>query len=136
MALLFRGLTHGCQRAPLRVPTDPRLLHALAIDLIVAWRIPNSTRAGRAYPAGSSEGVCEPQAGYTLDTLQHHGHPPPTPPPLRPLVRSLAPLGGCFARQGDGEPGIKAIWQGYLRLHECIEAIDTVRTVNVLERNV
>jgi hypothetical protein len=52
------------------------------------------------------------------------------------MVRSRAQLGGFFARQGDGEPGIKAIWQGYLRLHECIEAIDTVRTVNVLERNV
>ena len=31
------------------------------------------------------------------------------------MVRSLAQLGGCFARQGDGEPGIKAIWQGYQR---------------------
>ncbi len=52
------------------------------------------------------------------------------------MVRSLAPLGGFLARQGDGEPGIKAIWQGYQRLHEFISAIDTYRTVKAVERNV
>jgi hypothetical protein len=52
------------------------------------------------------------------------------------MVRSLAPLGGFFARQGDGAPGIKGIWPGYQRLHEFIYAIDPYRTVNALERNV
>jgi Transposase Tn5 dimerisation domain len=51
-------------------------------------------------------------------------------------VRNLAQLGGFLARQGDGEPGLKAIWQGYQRLHDCIYAIETYRTVNALERNV
>jgi hypothetical protein len=46
------------------------------------------------------------------------------------MVRSLAPLGGFLARKRDGEPGITAIWQGYQRLHECIDAVDTYRTVN------
>jgi hypothetical protein len=136
MALFCRVLTQGCQIEPLRVQTDQRLLHALARYVIVAWRIPNITMAGRAYPAVSCEVVFEPQEWSTLYTMQHHGHPPPTPPPLREMVRSLAQLGGFFARQGDGEPGIKAIWQGYQRLHECIYAIDTFRTVNALERNV
>jgi hypothetical protein len=52
------------------------------------------------------------------------------------MVRSLAQLGGCLARQGDGAPGIKALWQGYQRLHECLYAIDTYRIVNAGERNV
>jgi hypothetical protein len=68
--------------------------------------------------------------------MQQHGHPPPTPPPLREMVRSLAQLGGFFARQGGGEPGINALWQGYRRLHEFIYTKDTYRTVNALERNV
>ena len=52
------------------------------------------------------------------------------------MVRSLAHLGGFLARQGDGEPGIKTIWQGYQRLHDFIYAVDIYRTVQALERNV
>ena len=104
--------------------------------MLVAWRIHHITMAGRAYPEVSCEMVFEPQEWYTLYTMQHHCHPPPTPPPLREMVRNLAQLGGFLARQGDGEPGIKAIWQGYQRLHEFIYAIDTYRTVNALERTV
>jgi hypothetical protein len=123
--VFFRVLKQGCQIEQLRVQTDQRFLNALAIYLIVAWRIHNITMAGRAYPAMSCEVVFE-----------HHGHPPPTPPPLGEMVRSLAQLGGFLARTRDGEPGIQTIWQGYQRLHECIYAIDTYRTVNALERNV
>jgi hypothetical protein len=128
--LFFRGLKQGCQMEQLRVRTDQRLLNALAMYAIVAWRIHNITMAGRAYPEVSCEVVFEPQEWSTLDTVQHHCHPPPTPPPLREMVRSLAQLGGFLARQGDGEPGIKAIWQGYQRRHEFIYAIHTYRTVN------
>jgi Transposase Tn5 dimerisation domain len=106
------------------------------MDVIVAWRIHTITMAGRTYPEESCEVVFEPQEWSTLYTMQSHGHPPPIPPLLREMVRSLAQLGGFFARQGDGEPGIKAIWQGYQRLHEFIYAIDTYRTVNAVERNV
>jgi hypothetical protein len=46
------------------------------------------------------------------------------------MVRSLARLGGCFARKGDGEPGLNTIWQGYQRLHECIYAVATDQTIH------
>jgi hypothetical protein len=134
--LFFRVLKQGCKIEQLHVQTDQRLLNALAIYVIVAWRIHNITMAGRAYPAVSCEVVFAPREWHILYTMQHHGHPPPTPPPLRDMVRSLAQLGGFLARKGDGEPGIKAIWQGYQRLHEFIYAVDTYRTVKALERNV
>jgi hypothetical protein len=65
--------------------------------------------AGRASPAVSCEGVFALRAWHTLYTMPQLCHPPPTPPPRRERVRSLAQLGGFFARQGDGEPGLKAI---------------------------
>jgi Transposase DNA-binding/Transposase Tn5 dimerisation domain len=136
MELFFRVLKQGCKIEQLRVQTDQRLLNALASYVIVAWRLHNITMAGRAYPEVSCEVVFEPQEWATLYTMQHHCHPPPAPPPLREMVRSLAQLGGFLARQGDGEPGIQAIWQGYQRLHEFIYAIETYRTVNAVERNV
>jgi hypothetical protein len=134
--LFFRVLKQGCQIEQLRVQSDPRLLNALAIYLIVAWRIHNITMAGRAYPAVSCEVVFEPQEWHILYTMQHHCRPPPAPPPLREMVWSLAQLGGFLARKRDGAPGIKAIWQGYQRLHDFIYAVETYRSVNAVERNV
>jgi hypothetical protein len=136
IALFFRVLKQGCQIAQLRMQTEQRLLHARAIYVIVAWRIHTITMASRAYPEVSCEGIFEPREWQTLYTMQQHGHPPPTPPPLRERVRSLAQCGGFLARRGDGEPGIKAIWQGYQRLHDFIAAIETYRTVHAGERNV
>ena len=56
-ALFVRVLKHGGQIKQWRVQTDQRFLHALAISLIVAWRIHHITLACRAYPEGSCEGV-------------------------------------------------------------------------------
>jgi len=70
MELLFRVLKQGCQIEQLRVQTEQRLLNALAIYLIVAWRIHNITMAGRAYPEVSCEVVFEPQEWHTLYTMQ------------------------------------------------------------------
>jgi Transposase Tn5 dimerisation domain len=136
MERFCRVLKPGGKSAPWRVQTAQRFLKALALDVIVAWRIHNITMAGRADPEVSCAVVFEPQAWATLSTMQQHCPPPPTPPPRREMVRSLAQLGGFFARQGDGEPGLNAIWQGDQRRHEFIYAIATYRTVNGFERNV
>jgi hypothetical protein len=133
--VFFRVLQPGCKIEQVRVQTDQRFLNALAIYLIVAWRIHNMTMVSRAYPEVSCEGVFEPREWHTLYTMQQHCHPPPTPPPRREMVRSLAPLGGFFARKGDGEPGLKTLWQGYQRLHDFSYAVDTYRTVKELEKS-
>lgn len=60
MELSFRVLKPGCQIEQVRVQTEQRLLNALAIYLIVAWRIHDLTTADRAYPEVSCEVVFEP----------------------------------------------------------------------------
>jgi hypothetical protein len=125
-------LKQGCQIEQLRLQTEQRLLNAIAIYLIVAWRIHSITMAGRAYPNVPCEVVFEPREWHTIYTMRHHRHPPQAPPSLREIVGALAQLGGFLARTGDGEPGIQAIWQGYQRLHEFIYALETHRRVNAL----
>jgi Transposase Tn5 dimerisation domain len=134
--LFFRVRKPGGQIEPVRVQTEQRLLNALAMYWIVAWRIHTLTMAGRAYPAVSCEVVFASQEWSTLSTMPHHCPPPPTPPPLRERGRRLAQLGGFLARTRAGAPGMQAIWQGYQRLHEFLYAIDTYRTVHAGERNV
>jgi hypothetical protein len=128
--LFFRVLKPGCQIERLRLETAHRLLNALAISLIIAWRIHTITMMGRAYPDASSAIVFEPREWQAIYTMQYHSPPPDQPPPLRDTVRALAQLGGFVARTGDGEPGIKSIWQGYQRLYEFIYAIETHLAVN------
>jgi len=130
--LFFRVLKQGCQIERLRLATVHRLLNAIAIYLIIAWRIHTITMLGRAYPDTSCEMVFEPREWQTLYTMHFHSSPPPQPPPLRTMVRALARLGGFLARTGDGEPGIQSIWQGYQRLHEFIYALEMYRAVNAL----
>ena len=84
----------------------------------------------RAYPQAPCEVVFEPREWRTIFTMQYHSPPPDQPPSLRDTVRALAQLGGFLARTGDGEPGIKSIWQGYQRLHEFIYAVETHLAVN------
>jgi hypothetical protein len=64
--LFFRVLKQGCQIEQWRVQTEQRFLNALAMYMIVAWRIHNITMAGRAYPEASCEVVFEPQEWSTL----------------------------------------------------------------------
>jgi len=59
--LFFRVLKQGGTIEQGRGQTEQRFLHALALSVIVAWRIHTSTMAGRAYPAGACEGVGAPQ---------------------------------------------------------------------------
>jgi hypothetical protein len=125
-------LKQGCQIECLRLMTDHRLLNAIAIYLIIAWHIHTLTMMGRAYPEASCEVVFEPREWQTIYTMQFHSRPPALPPPLRDMVRALAQLGGFLARTGDGEPGIKSIWQGYQRLYEFIYAVETHLAVNAL----
>ncbi|MDW8215051.1 MAG: IS4 family transposase, partial [Roseiflexaceae bacterium] len=44
--------------------------------------------------------------------------PPAEPPRLCEAVRWIAQLGGFLARTGDGEPGVKTLWQGMQRLRD------------------
>jgi hypothetical protein len=118
--LFFRVLKQGCQIERLRLETTHRLLNALAIYLIIAWRIQTITMMGRAYPDASCEVVFTPREWQTIYTMQYQSSPPDQPPSLRDTVRALAQLGGFLARTGDGEPGLKAIWQGSQRVHDCL----------------
>ena len=51
-------------------------------------------------------------------TVQGAPVPPTAPPSVREAVRMIAQLGGFLARKGDGEPGVKTIWRGLIRLDD------------------
>jgi len=127
--VFFRVLKQGCRIEQLRLQTKPRLVNALAVYLIVAWRIHTITMLSRAYPAVGCEVVFEPQEWQTIYMMHSRRRPPQESPPLREIVRCLARLGGFLARTGDGEPGVQTLWQGYQRLYDFLYALETHQAV-------
>jgi hypothetical protein len=60
---------------------------------------------------------------------QQEGEPPETPPSLNEVVRLIARLGGFLARKGDGEAGVKTIWQGLQRVMDFAAGIKYAREI-------
>ena len=54
--------------------------------------------------------------------------PPKQPPSVRDVVRLIAQLGGFLARKGDGEPGVKSLWLGIVRLRDYALTVEHFRT--------
>jgi hypothetical protein len=112
-------LKSGCRLEQLQLETSARIYRALATYTIVAWRLLWITYQARYYPQTPADTVLathEWQALYC--TIHKTPIPPVSPPNLNTCVRWIAQLGGFLARKGDGEPGVKTIWQGLQRLHD------------------
>jgi hypothetical protein len=113
--LFFHVLKNGCRVEALQLASMARLERALALFMVVAWRIARLMRLGRTCPDLDAELLFERdewRAAFILNKKK----PPKSSPRLNEVVRLVAMLGGFLARKGDGEPGVKTIWQGLQRV--------------------
>ena len=128
--LFFDVLKNGCKVEELQLSTIDRLELALALFMIVAWRIQRLMRLGRTCPEMSCETVFdreEWQAAYIVARKPI----PPEPPSLNTVIRLIATFGGFLARKGDGEPGVKTIWTGLQRVMDFALGIRAFRNGDV-----
>ncbi len=115
-------LKSGGNYERLQLQTADRLWRALAIYLVVAWRVLYIDLVARTRPT-------DPCTTFLTDdewkVLCCHrlktDVPPPQPPDVRTAVRWIAMLGGFLGRKGDGEPGVKTLWRGFRRLQDLVE---------------
>jgi hypothetical protein len=112
-------LKSGCGIEELYLQTPERLLRALAIYAIVAWRVLWLTYEARQSPEQPCTVILQTHEWQALYcTIHKTPLPPDTPPTLSQAVLWIARLGGFLARKGDGFPGPKTIWQGLRRLDD------------------
>lgn len=124
--LLFLVLKEGCRVEALQLATMERIERALALFLVVAWRIARLMRLGRTLPDLDVASLLEPeewQAAYILAKKPL----PRQPPRLNEVLRLIARLGGFLGRKGDGEPGVKTIWLGLQRVMDFAAGIKFAR---------
>jgi hypothetical protein len=109
--LFFLILKEGCRVEALQLTRLPRLENALALYMVIAWRLNRLMRLGRSLPDLEASLLFEPeewQAAYILNKKK----PPKQVPSLNSVIRLIAQLGGFLGRKGDGEPGAKTLWLG------------------------
>ena len=117
--VLHKVLKSGCQIEQRQLETAARLDRALAVDMVVAWRLLALCKAPREQPDAAVSAWLA-QAEWEALWCQVHQRitPPKTPPGVRQAVRWIAQLGGFMARKGDGEPGPITLWRGLQRLND------------------
>jgi hypothetical protein len=116
--VFFRVLKQGCRVEDRRFEEIGRLLTALAVYLIVAWRTLYVCRLGRSCPEISCEAVFEPAEWKATWKIVHREDPPPEPPTLGVMVRLAAQLGGYVNRKRSDPPGPQTVWIGLQRIHD------------------
>jgi hypothetical protein len=116
--ICFRILKSGCRVEALQLGTRERLERALALYLIVAWRILSLVTLGRECPELSCEGVLAPEEWQAAWIVARCERPLSTPPTWGQMTRIVAGFGGFLGRKGDGHPG-----QGCSMLAESLNII-------------
>ena len=99
------------------------LKNALALDMVVAWRIMYLLGLGRSTPNVPCTVIFEKhewQAMYGF--INETTYVPKETPSLSEAMGMVAKLGGFLGRKGDGEPGITSAWKGFTRLEDISKA--------------
>jgi len=111
-----RVLKSGCRIDELSHDTAERLRRAIAIRLVIAWRIMVMTLLGRQAPNLPIEILFSPIEVRTLTAYarKRGWHPPAH---LGEAVRVLARIGGYLGRTSDPPPGHQLLWRGYAQFH-------------------
>ncbi|MDX1924105.1 MAG: IS4 family transposase, partial [Rickettsiaceae bacterium] len=116
--LYFKVLKSGCNIEKLQLETKERLENALAIYMIIAWRLLFVTYIGRFLPELSCQIFYTESEWKAVYIIAYKKPPPDTPPSISAMNKVVASFGGFLGRKGDGEPGIKAMWIGLQRLKD------------------
>jgi hypothetical protein len=124
--LFFLILKEGCRIEALQLEGIERIETALALYLVVAWRINRLMRLGRTLPQLPADVLLQAdewKAAYLLNRKKVPGQTPP----LREVIRLIARLGGFLGRKGDGEPGAKTLWLGLRDIAVFVHGIRAAR---------
>jgi len=120
--MFFLVLKEGCRVERLQLEDVERLQTALALYMVIAWRINRLMRLGRTLPDLPADLLFEAdewQAAFILNKKPV----PKTMPGLNTVVRLVAQRGGFLARKHDGEPGVKTLWLGMQEIAVFVEGM-------------
>ena len=125
----FNVLKNGCRVEALQLGSAGKIELALAVYMVVSWRLARLVRLGRTHPDLEATLLFtdeEWKGAYILAKKPV----PKTPPSIRDVIRRIAMLGGFLGRKSDGEPGVKTLWLGFQRIRDFVEGVEHMRALN------
>jgi hypothetical protein len=120
----FKTLKSGCRIEERQFQFIDRELNALAIYMLVAWRVMLLCRMGRSCPDLDCEVMFETSEWQSVYVIVKKQDPPSTPPRLNDIVRMIASLGG-YVPHKKTEPGTQTLWIGLQRMHDFANCYDS-----------
>mgnify|MGYP006428947603 CR=1 FL=1 len=130
-----RTLKSGCRIEDRYLGNAERIETALAIDLVVAWRVFWLTKWARERPDTPSSAVLEPDEWKALlvrtDVNRDPG--PEDEPTLYQAMLLIAQLGGYQDRRRD--PGTQTIWRGLQRIQDIADVYRKLKELLTAERS-
>lgn len=109
-------LKSGCKAEELRLRSAERLVNALAVFCILAWRVFWMTMINRASPMSPASVAFTALETRLLDRLDSTACKGKNKNGVSRYVTKLAQLGGYLARRRDAPPGNAVVWRGLCRL--------------------
>lgn len=125
--IYFRILKSGCKIEELQLEKLERLEPALALYMIIAWRVLYLTMLGRDCPELPCNVVFADEEWQAVYIVAKRQPPPPTTPSLDEMVRMIASFGGFLNRKRDGYPGPQTLWIGLQRSRDFVLTVEAMR---------
>ena len=126
--IFFNVLKNGCRVEALQLGSVAKLELALAVYMVVAWRLARLVRLGRTHPDLAASALFT-EAEWKGAHILAKKKPPTEPPTIREVIRQIAMLGGFLGRKSDGEPGVKTLWLGFARVRDFVEGVEHMRQI-------
>lgn len=111
-------LKTGCRVEERQVQRAERLTRLLGLLSPLAVRLLQLSDLSRQAPSCPADEIIEPDL---LIVLAAHAGLSPFSMTGETFWREIARMGGYLARRGDGPPGWKTIWKGWLRLQALVD---------------
>ena len=129
--VFFNVLKNGCRVDALQRGSVGKIELALAVYMVVSWRLARLVRRGRTHPdlAATALFTAEEWKGAYILAKKPV---PKTTPTLREVIRRIAMLGGFLARKSDGEPGVKTLWLGFQPIRDFVQGFEHMRSINAI----
>jgi len=124
--MYFNVLKNACRVEALQLSQMERIEKALALYMVVSWRIARLMRLGRTCPELDSSLFFAADEIHGAHVLSKRPRPKKTPT-LNQMIRMIASLGGFLGRKSDGEPGAKTLWIGMQRVMDAVITIQILR---------
>lgn len=118
-------LKNACRVEALQLGSIDKLERALALFMVVAWRIAYLMRSGRTCPDLDAALFFDPDDIHGAYLLNDQDAP--EKPRLNDVLRLVARLGGFLGRKSDGEPGVKTIWLGMKEVYIAAKTMGKLR---------